>query len=228
MVTKRCARKVILAINRLALEILDWEGLRQPRIWELITKSVLDSPNGKYFLAYNEPWWLKSPVYGSYTITDTPLNQIYDFGTSKTNPKRSVLLPMYSDFCLSTWLEIAERDNKTTVTDGDIIFPIGKEIIQMTNKYLSEIFKIPVKDIPHPKHGVLCIWKSYPYGGADQAFMPGYIYTDIDKEMVKPSNKDDIYTACNAFNARSWSWWSNSALQSVELIMPYFGLQSKE
>ncbi|CAG2223696.1 IL4I1 [Mytilus edulis] len=65
---KKCAKKIILAVNRLSLERLNWKGLHQPNIREYITKAVKDVSAGKLFLVYNFPWWRNSPVYSKYAI----------------------------------------------------------------------------------------------------------------------------------------------------------------
>ncbi|VDI40136.1 Hypothetical predicted protein [Mytilus galloprovincialis] len=225
---RKCAKKVILAVNRLSLERLQWQGLYQPHIREYITKAVKDASAGKYYLSYNSPWWRNSPFYADYVISDTPLKQTYDFGTSKTNPLNSLLQPMYTDvgIHISYWKELVERENGD-VTDGDIAFPMGKEMVHITNKYLSHICKLPLNAIPQPISGVISLWDNYPYGGAWQEWMPGYIWTDVEQQMTKPSKEDDVFVVSNAFNSRSFSYWTDGALQAVELAMPYFGLKSK-
>ncbi|CAC5407339.1 unnamed protein product [Mytilus coruscus] len=225
---KKCAKKVILAVNRLSLERLDWQGLFQSHIREYLTKAVRDISAGKYYLSYNLPWWRTSPFYSDYVISDTPLKQTYDFGTSKLNPLNSVLQPMYTDVVpyISYWKELVERENGD-VSDGDIAFSIGKEMLNITNKYLSYIYQLPLNAIPQPINGVVSLWHAYPYGGAWQIWMPGYIWPEVEKQMTKPSKDDDVFVVTNAFNSRSFSYWTNGALQSVELAMPYFGLQSK-
>ena len=95
-IVKNCAKKIILAINRLALERLDWYALYQPRIREYLTEAVKDASAAKFFLSYDYPWWRRSLIYADFGISDTPLRQTYDFGTSKFS-QRSVLMPMYID-----------------------------------------------------------------------------------------------------------------------------------
>ena len=201
----------------------------QPHIREYLTKAVKDISAGKSYLSYNSPWWKSSPLYSDYAISDTPLKQTYDFGTSKANPPNSVLQTMYTDKTpyISYWKELVEREN-SDVTDGDIAFPMGKEMVDITNKYLSYIYQLPLNVIPQPTNGVISLWHAYPYGGAWQVWMPGYIWHEVEKQMTKPSKDDDVFLVFNAFNSRSFSYWTNGALQAVELAMPYFGLESRE
>ncbi|XP_063418379.1 aplysianin-A-like [Mytilus trossulus] len=222
---KKCAKKIILAVNRLSLERLNWKGLHQPHIREYITKSVKDVSAWKLFLAYNFPWWRNSPVYSKYSISDTPLKQTYDFGTSKANPTKSILLPMYTDVDMSYWNELIQREHGN-INNRDEVFSVGKEIVKVTNKYLSAIYRLPLSDIPPPINGIFGYWQNYPYGGAWQLWMPGYIWPEVEKQMTKLSKNDDVFVAVNAFSSRSS--FSNSALQVVELVMPYFGLKYRE
>ncbi|CAG2184818.1 unnamed protein product [Mytilus edulis] len=115
--------KIIRAVNRLSLESLNWKGLHQPHIREYITKAVKDVSAGKFFLAYNSPWWRRSPVYSKYAISDTPLKQTYDFGTSKANPTKSLLLPMYNDGNIPYWNELIEREHGN-INNNDVVFSV--------------------------------------------------------------------------------------------------------
>ncbi|XP_052083730.1 aplysianin-A-like [Mytilus californianus] len=222
---KKCAKKVILAVNRLSLEKLDWQGLYQPRIREYITKAVKDIPAAKLYFSYDSPWWRRSPVYSDYLISDTPLRQTYDFGTSILNPSKSVLQAMYTDTDVSYWEELFNRAYGNE-TSGD--FVNGKELDEVTKRYLSDIYKIPIRTIPRPTNAAVIVWKNYPYGGAWQTWMPGYIWPTVERQMTKPSLSDDVFVVSNAFNSRSFSDWGNGALQAVELAMPYFGLRRIE
>ncbi|CAC5422902.1 unnamed protein product [Mytilus coruscus] len=221
----KCAKQVILATNRFSLEKLDWQGLYQPRIREYLTKSVKDIPAAKLYFSYDYPWWRRSPVYSDYIISDTPLKQTYDFGTSKLNPPKSLLQAMYMDHNAPYWEELFDRGN-INEPHGHFIL-MGKEFVQVTHKYLADIYKLPVRNIPAPTKAAAYLWKNYPYGGAWQIWMPGYIWPTVEREMTKPSVNDEVYVVSNAFNARSFSVWSNAALQAVELAMPYFGLKPK-
>ncbi|XP_063438700.1 L-amino-acid oxidase-like [Mytilus trossulus] len=219
---KKCAKKVILATNRLSLEKLDWQGLYQPLIREYITKAVKDMPAAKLYFSYDSPWWRKSPVYSDYIKSDTPFRKTYDFGTSILNSPKSVLQAMYADTSLSYWEELLNRANGNE-TSGN-----GTELDQVIKKYMSDIYTIPINTIPRPTNAAWMVWKNYPYGGAWQTWRPGYILPIVERAMTKPSVSDDVFVVSNAFNVRSFSYWSNGALQSVELAMPYFGLKRLE
>ncbi|XP_071147345.1 aplysianin-A-like [Mytilus edulis] len=91
---------------------------------------------------------------------------------------------------------------------------------------IKDDYKCTSKDIPPPINGIISYWQNYPYGGAWQLWMPGYIWPEVERQMTKPSKKDDVFVAVNAFSYRSS--FSNSALQVVELVMPYSSLKCRE
>jgi hypothetical protein len=91
---QRCIGYSIFII--VALEKLEWSGLKQPHIWDLITKSVRDAHSVKFFLAYDRPWWRSSHNYDEYAVSDTPLHRTYDFGTIHGS-NVSVLNAVYTD-----------------------------------------------------------------------------------------------------------------------------------
>ena len=219
-VRNQCAKKVILAINRLALEKLEWSGLKQPHIWDLITKSVRDAHSVKFFLAYDRPWWRSSHNYDEYTVSDTPLHRTYDFGTIHGS-NVSVLNAVYTDNDVTLWEELVKRG---PVIKGTEMHTVTPETINVIHKYLSAIYSINIHHIPKPIGGIIGVWDAYPIGGAWQEWLPGYIFPDVEKQMVKPSAHDDVYVASNAFNSRSLSFWSESALESAELVLKHFNV----
>ncbi|VDI00722.1 Hypothetical predicted protein [Mytilus galloprovincialis] len=118
-----------------------------------------------------------------------------------------------------------QRANGGNETTGDLRNEI--KLDQVTKKYLSDIYQIPINTIPRPTNAAWMVWKNYPSGGAWQTWRPGYIWPIVERAMTKSSVSDDVFIVSNAFNVRSLSVWSNGALVSVELAMPYFGYINK-
>ena len=94
---------MILAVTKLALEHIDWEGLKQPEIQDYITNSVSSIPGAKLYLAFDKAWWrdhrLEDPDKPHYSLSDTPLRQTLEFGISKTK-QMTVLNAGYTDLYL--------------------------------------------------------------------------------------------------------------------------------
>ncbi|XP_063447763.1 aplysianin-A-like [Mytilus trossulus] len=214
---RHCAKKVILGINRLGLKQLDWDVLYRPHIRKLLTDSTEDINKSKLFLVYDYPWWRRKDLNTNYIASDTPLRHTYDFGTSKYTHK-SVLNAMYLDEDVDVWLELARRDNRNAGVN-DYTFKPGNETICFAHKYLSEIYQIPLKHIPYPVDGIIVFWKNYPWGGDWNFWKPGYIWNEVEKQMIQPSKYDDIYIANNAFNSGTIPIWSQAALEIVECVL---------
>jgi hypothetical protein len=58
-----------------------------------------------------------------------------------------------------------------------------------------------------PIGGIIGVWDAYPIGGAWQEWLPGYIFPDVEKQMVKPSAHDDVksYVRCKGVSDTAYS-----------------------
>ena len=172
-----CARKVILAIPRRALEDIDWTGLKADKIRKYVTKSVKDVPAAKVFLVYDHPWWRRTKHKFTHAITDLPIRQSYDFGTSKTSTA-SVLLGAYMDMGdVKLWREL-HRNGEYLNSSDDALEPsnmVNAKVIDAVHTYLADLHDVPVASIPQPVSGTMSLWDEYPYGAAWHVWMPGFI-----------------------------------------------------
>src|SRR4029077_15969174 len=73
------ADKIILAMPRRSLELIDWTPRRDPNIGPVI-RSVLIQEAFKLFLAYRKPWWQALGLVAGRSITNMPVRQVYYFG----------------------------------------------------------------------------------------------------------------------------------------------------
>jgi len=125
-----------------------------------------------------------------------------------------VLLVGYTDSA-NLWNELNSRGISIEGTDLKSVM-ITNETVFAINKLLAEIFNMDDDNIPSPIAGVIGMWNYYPYGGGWQLLKPGYIYSVIKKEIVKPSAHYDVFIASNAFNVNTW--WADGAMESVERV----------
>ncbi|XP_045199223.2 aplysianin-A-like [Mercenaria mercenaria] len=215
-----CAKKVILAIPRLALEHLDWEGLRQETVQDYLKHSLKEINAGKIFFGYDQPWWRQLPKATKYAVSMTPLSQTYDFGVSKTTSK-GVLNTAYTDGDNRIWRE--------ALRFGDLVPGVGDNSIAMTNlsvylarKFYAEVFNIQLTDVPQPKSAVMIVWDQYPIGAAWYAWAPGYKWDEVESRMIKPSASDDVYIASNVFSSNGRTGWIQGGMEIVEKVLNYF------
>ena len=74
---------MILAVGRLALEHIDWDGLKQPDVRDYLHNSVADVHAGKMYFASPSKWWADFDETPHLTISDTPLRQTFDYAKSE-------------------------------------------------------------------------------------------------------------------------------------------------
>ena len=78
-----CAKKVLLAVGRLSLANIDWDGLKQPEVQDYIQNSLFDVHAGKMYFASPTKWWADLDKTPHLTVSDTPLRQTFHFNDSE-------------------------------------------------------------------------------------------------------------------------------------------------
>ena len=215
-----CAKKVILGVPRQSLELIDWNVLKGDEIHNIITKSVKDIHASKVFLVYDHPWWRNNKFNFSHAITDLPLRQTYDFGTSKSSTK-SVLLASYTDMeDVKLWRELHQEGDYLDTSDVvETNNAVSSDVVDAIHKHLADLYDVSVTSIPDPISGTMALWDQYPFGAAWHVWMPGYIWKDVEEKMIKPSDTDEVYVATGSFFHEENSAWSESALETVEKVL---------
>ncbi|XP_053380279.1 L-amino-acid oxidase-like [Mercenaria mercenaria] len=199
-VVTTCAKKVILAFPRLALEHLDWEGFRQKTVEDYLKYAVKDAPASKIFFGYDKPWWRDLPLASKFAVSTTPLKQSMDFDTR-------------------VWRE-ALRSGETVQGVGDNSIAMSSDGVYLARKYYAEVFNVSLADVPEPDSAVMSIWDQYPIGAAWYAWAPGYKWDKVQARMLKPSTEDEVYIASNVFS--SASYWIQGGMEKVEEVLKYF------
>ncbi|XP_053380940.1 L-amino-acid oxidase-like [Mercenaria mercenaria] len=214
--TKRaCARKVVLAIPKLALQHLDWKGLKEDTVKDMLDNAVRDSPGAKMYFGYDDAWWRNLSLAAPFAVSTTPLRQTYDYAESKSTAK-AVLNPSYTDMYMPFWEEIVRNGDFLPSTDtGDMSIAMSNTSVYLARKLYAEIFNLTVDDVPQPKSAVMALWTSYPYGAAWYEWNPGYRWGAVETKMLKPSDTDDVFIASNIFSVP----WAEGGLDMVEKML---------
>ncbi|XP_045196895.2 L-amino-acid oxidase-like isoform X2 [Mercenaria mercenaria] len=216
-----CARKVLLAVQKLALENLDWDVLKNDPVKDILENSLVSIHATKMFLGYETTWWRNMQLYSNSIVSDTHLRATYDFANLQSkSTSKAVYMTAYPDLSNEYW--------RHAQAFGDPVPGVGDKSIEMTNtsvhiarNYLSQILNVSIDDIPTPISAVMSIWDQYPIGAAWYSWAPGYKWKDVESMMLKPSSTDEIYIISNTFS-RSSSW-ANGALEIVEKVLKLLG-----
>ena len=73
----------MLAVGRLSLANIDWDGLKQPEIQDYIHNSLFDVHAGKMYFASETKWWADFDKTPHLTVSDTPLRQTFHYNDSE-------------------------------------------------------------------------------------------------------------------------------------------------
>ncbi|XP_053381129.1 L-amino-acid oxidase-like [Mercenaria mercenaria] len=212
-----CARKVLLAVPKLALENIDWDVLNNDRIRDILTKSLVSIHGTKMFFGYDKIWWRNIEKSSSSIVSDTHLRATYDFVNlqSKTTPK-AVYMIAYPDLSNEYW-RLAQASGNPVPGVGDKSLEMTNTSVNIARNYLSQIFNVSMDDIPSPTSAVMSIWDQYPIGAAWYAWAPGYKMEEVESTMLRPSTTEEVYIISNTFNRNSG--WTEGALEVVEKVL---------
>ncbi|XP_046352980.1 L-amino-acid oxidase-like [Haliotis rufescens] len=218
---KTCAKKVILALPRMALAGINWHGFKKHRLFKRYISSVTDTPIAKIYLGFRSPWWDELNVTFSKVTTDLPLSFVLKGGVSP-DTGRAVLLVAYKDNDISYWKQLSKLGKPIR---GTIKTPyaVTTKMVAHIKRHLAEIFGLETRQIPDPISGALSVWDDYPFGGGYNMWLPGYDWDDVRKTMTRPSSKDHVYTVGSVFAFHDSQAWIEGALaRSDELVDEYF------
>lgn len=217
--TMACANKVVLALPKVALQHLEWDGLKHTENRDILDNALKDAPAVKIFLAYENPWWRNSDLQIDNSLSDLPNRHTIDFGTS-LHSYRSVLLAVYTDMeDVKFWRQaqlLGKPHQNCSVTDS---ICISEKVVDYAHTFLGEIYNISKDDIPNPIDGAILLWDNYPYGAAWHLWKPGYLWNTVQDRMIQPVAKEDVFISSGLFTFGEGDSWSESALSSAEEVL---------
>jgi len=230
------AKKVILAMPRRSLELIESEFFNDPWLKENIP-SVLIQSAFKLFLAYERPWWRALGLVSGRSVTDLPIRQVYYFGTEAEQPAgkpwfNSLLMASYNDIgTVPFWKGLEEGKpyegytpscgaDSGSLDVGDL--PATDQMVRIAHKQVEQVHGIP--EIPLPYAAVYHSWNEDPYGGGWHEWKAGHRLDDIMCRMRKPVAKQDVYIVGEAYSYGQG--WVEGALDTAEsTLQDFFGLK---
>ena len=225
------ADKVIFAMPRRALELIDMSGLFANQAWGrlgLMDKlaQVEGIPAFKLCMVYDQPWW-QTVVNGTtlrkdgYAVTDLPLRQVF-FGLgvgSTPESNERVLLASYADTRsarywsgqanVSANMPLRGAQGPIKIAGpGNLTAAIQNQLFQLLH------FEGP---LPQPLSVGYMDWSADPFGGGWHEWNPGVNVAAAIPDMRQPIPNTPVYVCGEAY---SWfQSWIEGALMSAERLL---------
>lgn len=235
------ARRVVLAMPRRSLELVDWAPLHAPGRVREDLRSVIIQAAFKLFLAYPYPWWRSLGVVAGRSITDMPVRQTFYFGTEgeqrggDDENLGSLMMASYNDLSsVSFWKALEAGDNFVpaqppvrglAAADEDVVADAHWVPTQQMVEHAQEQIRTlhGVEYVPDPIGARYHDWTRDPYGGGWHAWKAGYRYWEVMKRMRRPVDGEDVFVCGEAYSNNQG--WVEGALQVAErMLEEHFGL----
>jgi monoamine oxidase len=221
------ARRVVLAMPRRALELLDQDGeFFTPEVKALM-RTVTPHPMFKLFLAYRYPWWREAGVSMGRSVTDLPLRQVYYFGVEPEGQvaftpeiRDSLLMASYDDGRhVGFWRGLAP-DEPMPPDDDPFESPerwnsyaAPKQMIEHAQRQLKLVHDIEY--IPQPYAAAFADWGRDPFGGAWNSWDIGVKAWEVGPRMLQPREDWEVYVCGEAYSPAQG--WVEGALATAEI-----------
>jgi hypothetical protein len=230
------ARKVVLALPRRAIELIDLKELF-PRDHRHAERSKLREklgavdgiPSFKLCLVYEKPWWqnftdasgVNQGWKNGYSVTDLPLRQIF-FGIGHgpdSAANERVLMASYSDSDAARYWEglaqVSDNVPRMNATSQFIEAKSGN-LLTAIERQLRAVMQIQ-DPLPPPLFVGYMNWETDPFGGAWHEWKPGIDVTTAIPDMRQPIPGLPVYVCGEAY---SWfQAWIEGALMSAERML---------
>jgi monoamine oxidase len=228
------AHKVILAMPRRSLELLDREGpLFDPtneRVRALI-ESVEPVALFKVFLCYHSPWWEVAHVSKGRSLTDLPIRQSYYWGVEGrqdgADPENTnaVMLASYDDEQNTKfWAGFRNKDADKMYPNEDDVpdhrwrqhrAPHG--MVEEAHRQLMELHDVP--HAPAPYAAAYRDWSEDPFGGAVHFWKIHQRSWDVSRDILQPDPCHEIYICGEAYSQNQT--WVEGALETAEAVLQH-------
>lgn len=231
------ANKIILAMPRRSLELLDQEnfffnGIQNPELKNNI-RSVIRQPAFKILMGFEQPWWKNIGIDAGYSITDLPIRKCYYFGTdSETN--NAMLLGSYNDMETETfWKALTEDEVMFTpqphqfASSSELMklntMQATKMMVEEVMHQLRELHGDLVK-IPEPYVTYFKDWTKDPFGAGFHAWKTGISVKQIMPQMRQPNCEENIHIVGEAYSDKQ-GWVEGAFCEAEKMLQEHFGLK---
>lgn len=222
---ERMARRVILAMPRRSLELLDLDcPLFESEQFVEDLQSVLPRPAEKLFLTYPRPWWSDLGISSGRSDTDLPLRQCYYFGTEPDSGKALLMAGYHDGESVEFWdgfkgNALSDARLRRRV-DGDITVDDPRDVpATLLSEAQRQVRQIHGEhlEIPEPLDGLYFNWQQDPFGGGWHTWRVHRRSEEIMPRIRKPVEDLPVYICGEAYSQEQG--WVQGALHTAEHVL---------
>lgn len=229
------ARRLILAMPRRSLELLDQSGpVLDPGNTEVhdLVQSVVPIPLFKLAICYTRAWWeeiqpvdpgtgLMTKITSGKSTTDLPIRQCYYWKVDPSNGHAVILI--YDDGGdLDYWAGL--RDSKTSHhfdpsvehdPEGWALHKAPRRMVDEVHRQLLEMHGITDPTaVPGPYSAAYRDWGEDPYGGGANFWPVGVKSYEVSERIIQPKPPYPVYICGEAYSHAQG--WVEGALETAE------------
>lgn len=227
------ANKIILALPRRSLELLDQENFFFSQ--EILSRnicSVIMEPSYKILMGFEYPWWKTLGIDAGHSITDLPLRQCYYFGVDKEND-HALLLGSYGDMdSESFWKPLSDESEPFTgrVTPRASAERLSEFNDVLASKVMAAEILAQLKElhgpdvtIPAPYIALFKDWSVDPFGGGYHAWKACYSIKQVMEFMRKPLQAEDVHVCGEAYSDQQ-GWVEGAFCVAEKMLQDHFDM----
>src|SRR5579862_1333138 len=224
--TALSARRVVLALPRRALELIeDFPARRDPRVADLIA-SVVGEPATKAFLLYPRAWWRDLGIDGGRSVTDMPARMFYGLGAEKerlaSEPANGFGLLMA--YCCGAdvqyWQQLVPQAPRETA--GFQWLPGNSGLALEIHRQARLTY---ATQPPAPLGACFQDWTVDPYGGAWHLWRQGVDGLELADAVMSPLPGHDLYICGEAYSSYYQSWAEGALERTETMLQRHFALK---
>jgi monoamine oxidase len=220
------ARKVVLALPRRAIELIDdFPALHDPKVYDLVS-AVTAIPACKSLTLYDRPWWKAQGITGGRSITDLPARQFYALGAE---PERlpveatggyGVLMSYADAETVEYWRELVSPPKPE---DAGFQWLTGDS--QLAQEINREAALVYATTPPQPLAACFQDWSADPYGGGWHFWAQGRDGFQLADRVMQPVDGHALYICGEAYTTTESGWVEGAVERAETVLQRHFGLK---
>jgi monoamine oxidase len=224
--TALSARRVVLALPRRALELIeDFPARRDPQFAGLVA-SVVGEPASKAFLLYPRAWWRDLGIDGGRSVTDMPARMFYGLGAEKERLASEsangfgLLMAYCCGADVQYWQQLAPQAPREAA--GFQWLPGNSGLALEIHREAGLTY---ATQPPAPLSACLQDWTVDPYGGGWHLWRQGVDGMELADSVMSPIPGHELYICGEAYSPYYQSWAEGAVERAETMLQRHFGLK---